>query len=137
MPENMVNGFNVNGTPVPYNYDSLGNKLEKTSIAKEYSNIDTYDVDDYVIYNGKMYRCEQEILVGESFDSTKWAECSVGPELNYIKKFMSLSDIVKQTLLDCFSHVAWVDEHGQDYYDALENALYQNDTYVNENSEVN
>ena len=85
MPENMVNGFNINGNPVPYNYDSLGNKLEKTSIAREYSNIETYDVDEYVIYNGKMYRCKQQILAGESFDSTKWDECSVGTEFNYIK----------------------------------------------------
>lgn len=90
MPENMVNGFNINGTTVQYNYDSLGNKLEKTSIAREYSNLDTYDVDEYVIYNGKMYRCKQEISVGESFDSTKWDECSVGSELNYIKKLIEL-----------------------------------------------
>ena len=88
MPGNMVNGFNVNGTPVLYNYDSLGNKLEKTSIAREYSNIDTYDVDEYVIYNGRMYRCKQQILVGESFDSTKWDECSVGAELSYIKRVL-------------------------------------------------
>lgn len=31
---------------------------------------------------------------------------------------------VKVALLDCFLHVAWIDEHGQDYYDALESALY-------------
>lgn len=31
---------------------------------------------------------------------------------------------VKIALLDCFSHVAWIDAHGQDYYDALESALY-------------
>lgn len=35
-----------------------------------------------------------------------------------------LSDEVKQALLDCFAHVAWIDEHGQDYYDALYAALY-------------
>ena len=35
-----------------------------------------------------------------------------------------LSDEAKQALLDCFAHVIWDDEHGQDYYDALEDALY-------------
>ena len=30
----------------------------------------------------------------------------------------------KTALLACFEHVAWADEHGQDYYDALESALY-------------
>ena len=33
----------------------------------------------------------------------------------------------KAALLDCFAHVAWIDEHGQDYYDALYNALYGSD----------
>ena len=121
----MVNGFNVNGTPVLYNYDSLGNKLEKTSIAREYSNTDTYNVDDYVIYNGYMYRCKQEISVGESFDSTKWTECSIGPELNYIKKFVGFSEDAKYALLNLLAHVAYTDEHGQDYYDELEATLFQ------------
>lgn len=125
MPNNMVNGFNINGTPVLYNYDSLGNKLEKTSIAREYSNTDTYSVNEYVLYNGKMYRCKQEILVGETFDLTKWDECSTGTELNYIKKFMTWSDGAKNALLNLLAHVAYIDEHGQDYYDALEAELFR------------
>lgn len=35
-----------------------------------------------------------------------------------------LSDDAKTALLNCFEHVAWVDEHGQNYYNALANALY-------------
>lgn len=35
-----------------------------------------------------------------------------------------LSDAAKTALLNCFQHVAWIDEHGQTYYDALEDALY-------------
>lgn len=35
-----------------------------------------------------------------------------------------LTEDAKVALLNCFAHVAWVDEHGQDYYDALEEALY-------------
>jgi len=35
-----------------------------------------------------------------------------------------LSDDAKATLLACFQHVAWIDSHGQDYYNALQNALY-------------
>ena len=35
-----------------------------------------------------------------------------------------LSSGIKQALLNCFAHVAWTDAYGQDYYDALENALY-------------
>ena len=35
-----------------------------------------------------------------------------------------LSAEAKAALLACFAKVAWIDEHGQDYYDALEAALY-------------
>lgn len=36
-----------------------------------------------------------------------------------------LSDDAKEKLLTCFSHVTWTDEHGQEYVNDLENALYQ------------
>lgn len=35
-----------------------------------------------------------------------------------------LSEDAKSALLECFEKVAWIDAHGQDYYDALEDALY-------------
>ena len=40
-----------------------------------------------------------------------------------------LSETAKAALLNCFAHVAWVDEHGQDYYDALHDALYGSESY--------
>lgn len=49
-------------------------------------------------------------------------------EVEEIKEDLSsktgLSEEAKQALLACFAKVAWTDEHGQDYYDALEDALY-------------
>lgn len=38
---------------------------------------------------------------------------------------IGLTDSVKTALLDCFANVAWTDEHGQEYYDTLETALYE------------
>lgn len=35
-----------------------------------------------------------------------------------------MTDDIKQNILNCFAHVAWADDHGQDYYDALYAALY-------------
>lgn len=35
-----------------------------------------------------------------------------------------VTEAVKQALLNCFAHVAWIDDQGQTYYDALEEALY-------------
>jgi len=49
----------------------------------------------------------------------------LGTELADLKKDLSgWSDDTKTALLNCFAHVAWTDEHGQDYYDALYDALY-------------
>ena len=49
-------------------------------------------------------------------------------ELNDVKQDLAqitgLSDEAKTALLACFEKVAWIDENGQDYYDALESALY-------------
>lgn len=35
-----------------------------------------------------------------------------------------LSDDIKAAILNCFENVAWINDDGQDYYDALEFALY-------------
>lgn len=37
-----------------------------------------------------------------------------------------LSSNARAALLACFEHVAWIDEDGHDYYDALESALFPN-----------
>lgn len=34
-----------------------------------------------------------------------------------------LTDAIKSALLNCFAHVAWIDNKGQEYYDDLESAL--------------
>lgn len=47
-----------------------------------------------------------------------------------IENISGISDDVKVALLDCFAHVAWTDEYGQDYYDALYSALYDNSWLV-------
>lgn len=41
-----------------------------------------------------------------------------------------LSTEVKNAILNCFQHVAWIDEHGQDYYDALEELLFPPKLFV-------
>ena len=50
----------------------------------------------------------------------------VGDEITSVKQDLSkvFSNNAKAALLDCLKHVAWIDEHGQDCYDALEEALY-------------
>lgn len=55
---------------------------------------------------------------------------AVGDEISGLKEDISqikpgLSDEAKTALLACFAKVAWIDEHGQDYYDALYESLYE------------
>lgn len=50
---------------------------------------------------------------------------AVGDALDKLASRPGLTDEAKMSLLNCFAHVAWTDEHGQDYYDKLETALTQ------------
>lgn len=51
---------------------------------------------------------------------------ALGDLQDTVESFVSgMSDEAKTALLACFQHVAWVDEHGQSYYNALESALYE------------
>lgn len=60
---------------------------------------------------------------GTTYDS---AGTAVRTQASHLVSLINdaLSNSVKQALLSCFEHVAWSDEHGQDYIDALEDALY-------------
>lgn len=69
-----------------------------------------------------------DILVDEHQDGT--SEAQLGYSIEEITEIIDsargggMSEDVKQALLNCFYHVAWVDSHGQDYVDNLEEALY-------------
>lgn len=42
----------------------------------------------------------------------------------YLSNVSGITAEIKQALLNCFQKVAWIDDQGQDYYDALYDALY-------------
>jgi hypothetical protein len=52
------------------------------------------------------------------------ADAKIGELKENLKQKTGLSEDAKIALLDCFEHVAWIDEHGQNYYDDLQDALY-------------
>ena len=62
-------------------------------------------------------------LSGEAADAKK-----TGDDIRKLRSDLDdiepLSDDVKNALLNCFAHVAWLDGHGQNYYNELESALY-------------
>lgn len=46
----------------------------------------------------------------------------------YAPTIGTLSNAAKRALLNCFAHVAWIDNQGQSYYNALESELFPNAT---------
>lgn len=63
-----VNGFLVNNEVQKYNYESLENYN-----TPDFSTSSTYQVGDYVMYQGKLYKCTTTITTSGAWDSTKWS----------------------------------------------------------------
>lgn len=83
------------------------------------------------VYNAVAFETDKELDTADMAADAK----ATGDEIRNLKSDLSdieaeiqdisgLSDEAKTALLDCFAHVAWIDDDGQDYYDALEEALY-------------
>lgn len=98
----------------------------RANIAPSFSTSTAYAAGDYVIYGGKLYQFT-------SAHSGAWTEadaeeCTVAEDISQLKEEISqlsgLSEEVKVALLQIAQKVAYVDEHGQDYYDDLYDALY-------------
>ena len=69
----------------------------------------------YVIVDNavtEMYVCTSALIGSYTWDNVEFGGGSG-----------SLSNAVKTALLNCFAHVAWTDENGQSYYNALQSAL--------------
>ena len=47
------------------------------NLADQYSNLNTYEVGDFVIYKTVLYKCITAVTVPEDFDSTKWTVAKV------------------------------------------------------------
>ena len=64
-------------------------------ICLAYSTSATYDVGEYVIYNGGLYRCTTEISTAESWTAAHWTQVTVGSELNQLMDaFDELQDAI-------------------------------------------
>ena len=69
----------------------------------------------YVIVNNAV--TEMYVCISALIGSYTWYKVEFGVGGG------SLSNAVKDALLNCFAHVAWTDENGQSYYNALQSAL--------------
>lgn len=106
-------------------------------VADEYDATKAYKAGSYAIYNGQLYACMEDAEAGEAITAEKWKTVVVTGQLVSLdekieKKELGngyLTDRIKAALLDCFKHVAWIDESGHEYYDNLEAALYGQQVY--------
>ena len=62
-------------------------------------------------------------LPGQPADAKATGDAIAGLEDDISQIVSGLSSEAKAALLACFEHVAWTDEHGQDYYDRLRKSL--------------
>ena len=123
-----VTGFNFDGTVHKYDYEALDNKIEKTALAPGFVVEKTYSSGDMVLRDGKLYSRRID-GTDEEWVSGNWILSDVSEKIANLKDDLNaiepgLSDDAKAALLACFEHVAWSGNNGQDYYDALETALY-------------
>lgn len=94
--------------------------LDRNTIVSESKIMELLDVTD---------RADEIIEAAETIESSAAQIAKNTQDIAVINEEIArigsgFPDDAKIALLNCFAHVAWIDEHGQDYYDALEAALY-------------
>ena len=79
-----VNGFLVDNAVEKYNYEALENYN-----TPDFSTSSTYQVGDYVMYQGKLYKCTTAITTGGAWDSTKWSLAILSDDVADLKSIFS------------------------------------------------
>ena len=62
-------------------FGAINELFEDKNIADQFSTSATYDVDDYVIYEGTLYKCTTAVTTAGAWDSTKWTAVLVTDEM--------------------------------------------------------
>lgn len=98
-----VNGFLVDNTVQKYNYESLENYN-----TPDFSTSSTYQVGDYVMYQGKLYKCTTAITTSGAWDSTKWSLAILSDDVADLKSASNAQTTAMQTtLLECLKNAMW------------------------------
>lgn len=87
-----VNGFQVGSETLKYNYESLDNYNTPNFST---SSSTTYAVGDYVMYNGKLYKCTTA-TTGGTWVSGNWTEAVLSDDVSDLSRQLSdlKSDVV-------------------------------------------
>ena len=106
-----------------------------------YGNWYYYDGINWVnggVYNAIALNTDDTLTqLGQAADAKKTGDEISDLKSDFDQVVPGLSEEAKAALLACFAHVAWIGTDGQDYYDALEEALYDEPVPINpfENAE--
>lgn len=87
-----VTGFLINNTVQKYDYESLENYN-----TPDFSTSSTYQVGDYVMYQGKLYKCTTAITTGGAWDSTKWSLAILSDDVADLKSAVGNLDDLETT----------------------------------------
>lgn len=64
------------------------------SASDEFSKLNTYNVGDYCIYQGVLYKCTTAITTAGEWDATKWKATSIDKELKEISSYTESKDVI-------------------------------------------
>jgi lysophospholipase L1-like esterase len=107
-----VTGFLVDSTIQKYDYESLENYN-----TPDFSTSSTYQVGDYVMYQGKLYKCTTEITTSGAWDSTKWSLAILSDDVADLKNKITYGMTLKESVNHSVSDDSWT----RGYYIANDN----------------
>lgn len=100
-----VTGFLVDNTVQKYNYESLENYN-----TPDFSTSSTYQVGDYVMYQGKLYKCTTAIITGGAWDSTKWSLAILSDDVAELKSAIEVSS--SSVNIGPFTQMGYIRDNG-------------------------
>lgn len=79
------------GAALKANWGMMKNYISP-GVAAQYSTSATYDVGDYVIYNGNLYRCTTPITTAETWTAAHWTAAVLGDDVSDSKNALSYTN---------------------------------------------
>lgn len=95
-----------NSTAKQANWGMMKNYISP-GVAAQYSTSATYNVGDYVIYNGSLYRCNTAITTGEAWTAAHWTAAVLGNDVGELKSTLYENEIIDVFEDGTYSNSTW------------------------------
>ena len=70
--ENVLDKLSVDNGTLLFDGKEISTSTGESVTFNEYDNASIYSIDDYVIYNNKLYKCIVDVNTPEDFEEDKW-----------------------------------------------------------------